>query len=103
MKRVAEYEVIDHDFDSEQYFQGCGIAYTLYEDVATGIGDTFIEAFEDATENLAQNDWDTSTIIRPIRPKGWSRKTVRGYIRDLGLNPDEDGAETHCYVSVRVR
>lgn len=101
MKHVTEYEVIDHGFDAEQHFQGCGIAYTEYEDVATGIGDNAQEAFDDALESLAQNDWDISTIKGKRR---LSRAGVRGYIRSLDLNPDQgDGEETHAYVSIRVK
>ncbi|OQA09831.1 MAG: hypothetical protein BWY66_00370 [bacterium ADurb.Bin374] len=102
MKPVTDYEVVDHGFDAEQYFQGCGTAFTDFEDVATGIGDTAQEAFEDALDSLAQNDWDVSKI------KGKSkltRQTVRGYLRDIGIrfDPDGDGAETHYYVSIRVK
>jgi len=102
MKHVKEYEVIDHGFDAEQYFPGCGTAFTGFEDVATGIGDTAGEAFDDALENLARNDWDVSTIKGKTR---LSRQGVRGYLRSVGIKPDPDGdgAETHAYVSVRVK
>lgn len=101
MKPVIDYEVLDHGFDGEQYFQGCGISYTEFEDVATGIGETAQEAFEDALDQLAEKDWDYSKIKGKSK---LSRQTVRGYIRSLGLNYDEgDGEETHYYVSIRVK
>lgn len=101
MKKVTAYEVMDHGFDSEQYFQGCGIAYTEFDDVATGTGETAREAFDDALESLAQADWDVKTIKGK---SGLSRQGVRGYIKSLGLNPDDgDGEETHYYVSIRVK
>ena len=102
MKKVKEYQVIDHGFDAEQYFQGCGTAYTDFEDVATGTGETAREAFDDALEGLAQSDWDVSTIKGKSR---LSRQGVRGYLRSIGIkfDPNGDGAETHAYVSVRVK
>jgi hypothetical protein len=101
MKKVTEYEVIDHGFDSEQYFQGCGTCFTDFEDVATGIGDTAQEAFEDAKDSLSTSDWDVSKIKGKSR---LPRQSVRAYIKSLGLNPDDgDGEETHYYVSIRVK
>ena len=103
MKTIKDYEVIDHGFDAEQYFQGCGTAFTEFDDVATGIGETAAEALDDALENLAQGDWDVSSI--PSRGHGFSRMTVLGYLRRVGgLTREEiENTETHAYVSVRVR
>ncbi len=42
--------------DHEQYWQGHGIACTDYTHCATGCGETLREAFEDALEDLAQQD-----------------------------------------------
>lgn len=42
--------------DHEQYWQGHGVAFTDYDECATGCGDTLREAFEDALESLAQQD-----------------------------------------------
>ena len=50
---VTEFEVIDHGIDGSQYFQGCGTGYT-YAHVATGCGDTYTEALDDALESIAQ-------------------------------------------------
>lgn len=100
MKKIAQYEVIDHGFDGEQYFQGCGVAYTEFSYVATGIGETAREAFDDALEGLAQADWDISTIKGKSR---LSRQTVQGYLRSIGISKrDREETETHAFVSVRV-
>lgn len=101
MKTVSDYEVIDHGFDSEQYFQGEGLAYTEFEDIGTGIGETAQEAFEDACESLAQNDWDTSAIKGKSK---LSRQTVQGYLKSIGISKeDREETETHAYVSIRVK
>jgi hypothetical protein len=52
-KRILDHEVVDHGVEGEQYFQGCGVAYTDFDDVATGIGDTYNDALADALEGLA--------------------------------------------------
>jgi len=102
MKTVVEYEIVDHGFESSQYFQGYGIACTDFDDVATGIGETADEAWEDALDQLAQSDWDTSSIKGKSK---LSRQTVRGYLRSIGIkfDPDGDGAETYYHLSIRVK
>ena len=102
MKKVTAYEVIDHGFEHPDYLQGCGTAYTEFEDCATGIGDTAREAYEDALDALAQSDWDVSGI----RGKSsLSRQTVRGFLRSQGFHSKEDleDTEIQAYVSIRVR
>ena len=102
MKQVVEYEVIDHGLESSQYFQGCGVAFTPFADVATGTGDTAREAFEDALDSLAENDWDVSKIKGKSK---LSRQTVRGYLRGIvGLSKEDiEDNDTYAYVSIRVR
>src|SRR5688500_3354046 len=58
MKKIVRYEIIDHGIEHEQYFQGCGISGTSYTDCATGIGDSFFEALEDAADQLAQQGFE---------------------------------------------
>ena len=90
-KRVKGFEIINHGYMYPDYFQGCGTAFTDYEDVATGCGNSAKEAYEDALESLAQNDWDTAKL--PSRPRGIrARDTVPARCE-----------ESYWYVSVRVR
>lgn len=99
-KRIAEFELVDHGIDHEQYFQGCGVAYTDFTDVATGIGDNPAEAIEDALESLAQNDWDMDGIDERILAQEFPRK------RKLPTKPrvlGRHGDEAHYYVSIRVK
>lgn len=53
MKRIIEYEIIDHGVEHEQYFQGCGVSHTKFDEVYTGIGSTLREALRDADEQMA--------------------------------------------------
>lgn len=101
MKKVTAYEVLDHGFDAPDYFQGCGTAFTEFDDVVTGTGDTAREAYEDALESLAQGGWDVASV----RGKSaLSRQTVRGFLRSQGFRGAEvDDSEMRAYVSIRVR
>lgn len=92
MKRIEEYEIINHGIHHPDYFQGCGIS--KFTDIATGTGCSESQALEDALDQLAQGDWDTEA--------------------NNDLNADCDKADTTdivpitdvslwVYISVRVR
>lgn len=87
MKTVTEYQVLDHGVENSQSFQGCGVAYTRFEEIATGCGSSAKEAMEDALENLAQMEWETDSIENDL-----SEKT----------SVPEDSEDCYHYVSVRV-
>ena len=89
MKTIKKYEIINHGIEHEQYFQGCGISCTEYEDIATGMSNNFTDALDDAADSLAQNDWDTKTI---------QELQMRSVNAQIIKNPD-----IHYYVSIRVK
>lgn len=62
LKKITEYEVISHGFDQPDYFQGCGIALTDFTFVVTGVGGNEQQAYEDALEQLAMDDWDIDEL-----------------------------------------
>lgn len=88
MKTIQEHQTVDHGVDNSQYFQGCGTAFTDFADVATGIGDSASEAFEDACEQLAQLGWDTSTLTDDLSDE---------------IDVPEDSEDCYHYVSIRVK
>ena len=99
MKNITEFRIIDHGFDSPQYFQGCGIGSTNFRDVATGVGDSAREALNDALDSLKEDDWNVANVTAEGVPL--SRETVAGYLRTMDI--DGDGAETYAYVSILVK
>ena len=102
MKTIQSHETIVHGIMLPDYFQGCGTSFTSYTDVATGIGETAAEAFEDACESLSQNDWDTSSL-RLEQGKG-RPLTVAGYLKQQGIKQDEDCSDSsYWHVSIRVK
>jgi hypothetical protein len=50
---ITDFEVIDHGIEHSQYFQGCGVAFSPYAHVVTGIGDDFCQALSDALDQIA--------------------------------------------------
>jgi hypothetical protein len=54
--RVNAFELLDHGVEHAQYFQGCGVAFTKFDNVATGCGDNFSEALNDALEQIAMSE-----------------------------------------------
>jgi len=91
MKPIKDYEIIDHGMEYSDYFQGCGIAFTNFTDVATGIGHGAKEAASDALILLGNNEWDTENIslLKDV-------KRLKGKIS----RPQED---LWWHVSVRVK
>ena len=87
MRTIADYEIVNHGVDNSQYFQGCGTAFTDYDDVYTGIGSSAAEALDDALEQAAMSDWETETVTDKLS----TRITI----------PD-DAEDCYHYVSIRV-
>ncbi len=93
-KKITAYEIDDLGVDHSQYFQGAGISYTVFNDVAVGVGTNAKEAYNDAVEVLSQ-DWDTNRL--PKHPRG---------IRASDSLTEEEMSEEPefwYYVAIRVR
>ena len=56
MKEILDYEFVDHDFQYEDYWNGCGKGN--FNHVYTGCGISGYEAFQDLLEQLAELDID---------------------------------------------
>lgn len=97
----VHFEIIDHGCDGEQYFPGCGVAFTSFTDVATGIGDSAREAAEDAADSMAQSM--SSEELDEVA------ESLDAAIADLSDAPSFDAddpdisPEWHHYVSIRWR
>jgi len=61
MKKLIEWEIVDHGIEHSQYFQGCGVSFTKWDECFTGIGCSGAEALEDALEQ-AYGKWEWSAI-----------------------------------------
>lgn len=98
MKTVTKFQIIDHGVEHAQYFQGCGLSFTDYNDVATGCGSTPKEALDDAIDSLAQNGWDCEAVDQSDEYVNASETTPP----EIAQSYDEENSELYYYVSVRV-
>lgn len=48
-------QIIDHGVHHSDSFEGCGVSFTPWTDVATGIGNSFREALNDAIDQIAMS------------------------------------------------
>ena len=90
--KKKKFEILVHGTDHEQYFPGCGTAFSDFENVVTGIGMNAKESYEDAVEQIYQilGGEEANKLKLPKRPKGISRSDRA---------PVEDG--WWYYVSIR--
>jgi hypothetical protein len=61
-RQTIEAHEIESTWDHSQYWPGAGLAFTDFDDIATGIGASEREAANDALEQLAMNGWNTDAI-----------------------------------------
>jgi len=95
---VKNFEVIDHGIEHTQYFQGCGVSFSPFTNVVTGIGDNPAEAIDDCLEQMATNGCDVPGMEKRIlEQEGWDimpttpdRQTIYGDIDEI-----------YCHVSIR--
>jgi hypothetical protein len=52
---ISRYQTVNHGWDGDQYFQGCGTSYTGYANVVTGRGDSEADAITDAIDQLSSS------------------------------------------------
>lgn len=112
MRKIESCELVDHGIEGSQYFRGCGVAYTPYTDVVTGIGDNPAEAIEDCLEQIAMgHDVDTDDLETRIKEEEeWNEYPVQPSVcgQCEHHNGDDeatrcDGCELHYMVSIRWR
>lgn len=65
-KAIGSFEIVDHGIEGSQYFQGCGVSFTEFSEVVTGIGDNPAAALDDCLEQMASNGWETEGMEKRI-------------------------------------
>jgi hypothetical protein len=90
--KLISYEILDHGMDHNQYFQGCGTAFTNFTHVWTGAGNSSKEAYNDALDQAYMDIGDLADKFQK-RPAGFTlRPTV-----------PQDSEDVYFYVSIRAR
>jgi hypothetical protein len=94
MKKITEYQVVDHGIEHEQYFQGCGTAYTDYKYCQTGVGIDFKEALDDCLDQIAAiEDVDSADLDKIAETTGGDD--------EVECPDNDDDCSLWYYVSVR--
>ncbi len=92
MSKITSFQVVDHGIEHAQYFEGCGVWGTEYDECVTGCGNDAAEALDDALESIAQNGADVSAI----------EAEVKADIPDMFSDfVPADAEEVYYYVSIR--
>lgn len=102
-RKVTDWEIEDHGVEHAQYFQGAGLAYTDFEDIATGVGMNALEAFDDAIDSLSV-EWDVSEIVNQERPnieREEGKKQIVDYIT-FNASWGENKANVESYVNTDI-
>lgn len=104
---VASVSIVDHGIDNSQYFQGHGVSHTDWDDCATGCGNNFQEALDDALEMISQStDGDIAEQVEKmvLADNGWhelSDAPIEPSVSNDGeFEGDLDETELHYYVSI---
>ena len=101
MKTIDDFELVDHGIEHSQFFQGCGVAYTNFEHVVTGIGDNPAEAIGDCLEQMAMNDFETENMeARIAEEEYWGNFPLKPSVAEKHPNQSEE-SELHYHVSIR--
>lgn len=98
MKRtITEFQLVDHGIEHEQYFSGCGIAFTPFEYVATGCGNNPAEAVDDCLEQIASGN-------ELVDVDGMEKRicAVCG-IRKIRVTPRVKASQDGCHYYVSIR
>jgi hypothetical protein len=90
--RVVDYEIVDHGIDWPDYFQGCGVAFTTFDECFTGIGDNAQAAYDDAVDCVAQSIDDVSALPETVDYLGTDEVDYEEYEEE----------SPYYYVSIRV-
>ena len=103
--KIADYKLLDHGIDHAQYFPGCGVAYTKFDNVQTGCGENFAEALNDALEMIAQTEdnVDLEDLENRINTD-LGFKSSEDWPTTPEANedtPEGEESELHYYVSIR--
>jgi hypothetical protein len=78
-KHIADIDIIDHGVEHPDYFQGCGVSFSKFTHVVTGIGSSLFEAIEDCLEQIAMAGHDIGAIQNEFSKKITVKKKSECY------------------------
>lgn len=104
MKTIQEYEIIDHGVEHTDYFQGCGVAFTRFEECFTGIGWTFREALQNAVDDAAVAGYSIPEALEDeIKRADDTSKRINAVKNSISPDGNADTCDVFHHVSIRVK
>jgi hypothetical protein len=92
---TKRFEILVHGPEHSQFFQGCGVSFSSFKSVVTGIGENAKEAYADCVDQIYTLYGSKAEGLRlPSKPRG-IRASDRLSQAELGSD------EYHYYVSIR--
>lgn len=104
-KKIVEYEIVDHSVNHEQYFQGCGVAFTKFDECFTGMGRSLYGALDDALEQLAMSgeiDLSLNCTLVDECEEASDNDDVSQTYKDSG-ELESDDSSLYYYASIRIK
>lgn len=91
--KVTSFQIVDHGIDGGQYFPGCGVMFTEYDECVTGANSSAVEALCDAIEAARQNGAE------------FTEEETESMLADITETPREEvpegAGDLYYYVSIR--
>lgn len=101
------WQFIDHGADGAQYFPGVGTAGSIFNHVVIGVGDTYVDALDDALEQMREEGVpeevleEIEKMHRPTRNSPpWMMEDVHSMC-GAETSDDRESCELGYYVAVR--
>ena len=92
--KIASFDVQDHGPEHAQFFQGCGTAFTKFDHVVTGRGDSQQGAYADALDQIAMGGVDVTEL------EAYGKARYNDETCHENIENDETG-EWGYYLSIR--
>lgn len=96
MKPITDFVLIDHGYDYPDHFQGCGVAYTRFDDCVTGAGLNPSDALDNALDQLADEGYDVSEVEAELVAEVEALVSLEDEEQEAGLDD-----ELQYYLSIR--
>lgn len=101
-----EFEVVDHGTEHAQYFQGAGVSFTKFTEIATGAGSSAREAGQDALEIFWQTADKAKISVAQMEAleaqiNALSEEEDAHEDCDVDLGAPHETCEWNHYVSIR--
>lgn len=105
---MIEYEIVNHGIEHDQYFQGCGTAFTDFDCVVTGNGDNFAEAIEYCLGQIVEQYSEKEINVDELECEILADEDLKEFptspsVSTLYKEEIEDGEDIEMYYYVSIR